>query len=543
MKRVMIAAVIGCLVTTSCTQVAGWFGSAPDSTKGEAVDSSSYAAWARDETITESNAYSDLFLDSTSLENYIQKEKLNDSSARAIRNFYLVRNYQYAWFTSNGMTEQARGLWNLRQEDSATANNKFKEHMDSVVQNDSLTIMRGDTSFVETELDLTKELVQYAQNGRNSLVNTSNIYYLVPAKKQDPLQLADSILNKQKDSAEYANNKSYNLLKEQLAIYYKAAKDSTWQAVPASTKNLRKGSKSVAVTALKKRLQATNDYTSSDTSAVFTDSLQVAIKDLQQRNGLSPTGIINDSLINVLNIPAEQRVEQILVNMNRMLWVKPMEDSNRIVVNIPTLMLYAFEGSNKVFEMPVIVGKEGTSTMMFSGDINELVFNPTWHIPQSIVQSEIMPKMKADPNYLKKKNMEVVKQNDSIPTINQLPGKENALGKVKFLFPNSYDIYLHDTPDKTLFAKKDRALSHGCIRVGDAEKLTQYLLRDQNDWSQDKIRTALNSNKEQTVKVKNPEPVYITYYTAWTDENGKMNFRDDVYGHDKNTSDRMFTRS
>ena len=543
MKRLMIAAVIGCLVTTSCTQVAGWFGSAPDSAKGEAVDSSSYAAWARDETITESNAYSDLFLDSTSLENYIEKEKLNDSSARAIRNFYLVRNYQYAWFTSNGMTEQGRGLWNLRPQDSATFNNKFKEHMDSVVQNDSLTIMRGDTSFVETELDLTKELVQYAQNGRNSLVNTSNIYYLVPAKKQDPLQLADSILNKQKDSAEYANNKSYNLLKEQLAIYYKAAKDSTWQAVPASTKNLRKGSKSVAVTALKKRLQATNDYTSSDTSAVFTDSLQVAIKDLQQRNGLSPTGIINDSLINVLNIPAEQRVEQILVNMNRMLWVKPMEDSNRIVVNIPTLMLYAFEGSNKVFEMPVIVGKEGTSTMMFSGDINQLVFNPTWHIPQSIVQSEIMPKMKADPNYLKKKNMEVVKQNDSIPTINQLPGKENALGKVKFLFPNSYDIYLHDTPDKTLFAKKDRALSHGCIRVGDAEKLTQYLLRDQNDWSQDKIRTALNSNKEQMVKVKNPEPVYITYYTAWTDENGKMNFRDDVYGHDKNTSDRMFTRS
>src|SRR5829696_3490582 len=543
MKRVMIAAVIGCLVTTSCTQVAGWFGSAPDSTKGEAVDSSSYAAWARDESITESNAYSDLFLDSTSLENYIQKEKLSDSSARAIRNFYMVRNYQYAWFTSSGMTEQGRGLWNLRQEDSATANNKFKEHMDSVVQNDSLTIMRGDTSFVETELDLTKELVQYAQNGRNSLVNTSNIYYLVPAKKQDPLQLADSILNKQKDSAEYANNKSYNLLKEQLAIYYKAAKDSTWQAVPASTKNLRKGSKSVAVTALKKRLQATNDYTSSDTSAVFTDSLQVAIKDLQQRNGLSPTGIVNDSLINVLNVPAEQRVEQILVNMNRMLWVKPMEDSNRIVVNIPTLMLYAFEGSNKVFEMPVIVGKEGTSTMMFSGDINQLVFNPTWHIPQSIVQSEIMPKMKADPNYLKKKNMEVVKQNDSIPTINQLPGKENALGKVKFLFPNSYDIYLHDTPDKTLFAKKDRAQSHGCIRVADGEKLAQYLLRDQSEWSQDKIRTAMKGNKEETVKVKNPEPVYITYNTAWIDEKGKLNFRDDVYGHDKETSERMFKRS
>jgi murein L,D-transpeptidase YcbB/YkuD len=269
----------------------------------------------------------------------------------------------------------------------------------------------------------------------------------------------------------------------------------------------------------------------------------MAIKDLQLRNGLAATGRVNDSLINILNVPPQQRVEQLLVNLNRMQWSKPVEDSSYILINIPTLMLYTYEGANKVFEMPVIVGKEGTSTMMFSGDINQLVFNPTWHIPQSIVEREILPKMKQDPNYLKKNNMVVVSQKDSIPKINQQPGKENPLGQVKFLFPNSYDIYLHDTPDKMLFASKDRARSHGCIRVADAEKLSDYLLRNQGNWKAGRLKTAIAGEKEETVRLEHPEPVYITYYTAWIDENGKMNWREDVYGHDKETADRMFKRS
>lgn len=154
-----------------------------------------------------------------------------------------------------------------------------------------------------------------------------------------------------------------------------------------------------------------------------------------------------------------------------------------------------------------------------------------------------MPKIKTDPSYLKKNNMEITGRNDSIPEIRQLSGKNNALGQVKFLFPNSYDIYLHDTPDKTLFAKKDRALSHGCIRVADAQKLAQYLLRDQKEWTPEKINSVIKADKEQSVTVKNPEPVYITYNTAWVDENGKLNFRNDIYGHDKETMERMFKKS
>lgn len=543
MKHVMIAAVIGCLVTTSCNQVAGWFGTNSDSASGQELDSSSYAAFVRDESITQANAYSDLFLDSTSLEKYIQDKKVDNENARALRNFYLVRNYQYAWFTTNGLTEQGRGLWNLSSADSIAAHKDFKNHMDSLVENDSLTIPNGDTSFVQTELSLTNELIQIAHTKNNGLINASNFYYLVPSKKQDPLQMADSILKGQTDSTLYKGNKPYASLKQQLAIYFEAAKDSSWQALSSAANNLKKGAKSDAVTAIKKRLQVINEYTTADTSNVFTDSLETALKEYQKRNGLAPTGVVNDSLIMVLNITPQQRVEQILVNMNRMLWMHPVEDSSRVVVNIPSLMLEVYTDSGHVVEMPVIVGKEGTSTLMFNGDISKIVFNPTWTIPESIVKNEILPRMKSDPGYLKKKNMEIVSQNDSIPVIKQLPGKDNALGNVKFLFPNSYDIYLHDTPDKTLFARKDRALSHGCIRVADAEKLAKYILKDQSEWTAEKIRTAMTGNKEQTVEVTNKKPVYITYYTAWTDENGKMNFRNDIYGHDKETADRMFTRT
>ena len=137
--------------------------------------------------------------------------------------------------------------------------------------------------------------------------------------------------------------------------------------------------------------------------------------------------------------------------------------------------------------------------------------------------------------------MEIVKQSDSLPQIRQLPGKDNALGRVKFLFPNSFDIYLHDTPHKNLFAQQNRALSHGCIRVAKPDSLASYILRGQSEWTPEKIAAAMKSGKEQSAEVKSPVPVVISYQTAWIDEKGKINFRKDVYGYDKKTAARMFT--
>jgi murein L,D-transpeptidase YcbB/YkuD len=190
--------------------------------------------------------------------------------------------------------------------------------------------------------------------------------------------------------------------------------------------------------------------------------------------------------------------------------------------------------------MPVVTGKEGTNTSMFTGDLNKIVFSPYWNIPASIVEREILPKMKVDPGYLKSHHMEITGENDSLPVIRQLPGKDNALGKVKFLFPNRYDIYFHDTNVKDIINAGKRAASHGCIRLSDAEKLAVYLLRNNHSWSPQKIHTAMNGGKEQYVNIDPAMPVTISYYTAWVDETGQLNFRDDLYSHDKKVAQMMF---
>ncbi|HEX6915336.1 MAG TPA: L,D-transpeptidase family protein, partial [Chitinophagaceae bacterium] len=412
----------------------------------------------------------------------------------------------------------------------------ISQRQDTLIQKDSMQVAATDTAFINRELSLTRAFITRAETDQGA-INTSNMYYVVPRKRMDPMAIADSVLNGKNDSA-FAADKTYGAMKQQLAVYYNAAKNGGWEPIVSGV-GLKKGSKSAAVTSLKKRLAMTNDYPASDTSAVFTDSLVTAIKDVQQRNGLAATGNVNDSLISALNIPASERLQQILVNMNRMKWMPYQNTGNRIEVNLPSQMLYAWEGNTRTLEMPVIIGDEGSGTLSFSGEISQVVFNPAWNIPESIVKKEIMPAMKKDPAYLKKHNMEVVGHNDSIPVIRQLPGKDNPLGKVKFLFPNSFDIYLHDTPDKSVFEKKNRALSHGCIRVADAEKLAAYILRDQKEWTPEKINAAMNGNQEQVVAVNN-QPVQINYFSAWVDASGKIHFRKDINGRDKKIFARLF---
>jgi murein L,D-transpeptidase YcbB/YkuD len=191
--------------------------------------------------------------------------------------------------------------------------------------------------------------------------------------------------------------------------------------------------------------------------------------------------------------------------------------------------------------MNVVVGKEGHNTTNFTGILNQVVFSPYWNITTNIVRDEILPAMAKDPGYLERNNMEEVGNPvDGIPTIRQLPGPKNSLGKVKFLFPNSFDIYFHDTPAKSLFNSDRRAYSHGCIRLSDPFKMASYILKDQKEWTPEKIDEAMNSGVEKFVKVKNPVPVLITYYTAWVDEAGILNFRDDIYKHDATLVQKMF---
>ena len=540
MKNIILLCLFCMKILIACNDTGG------SSTKPESEKKVS----SRDYSITPANSYSSLFFDSTELEKFITQKKLNDSVIRRMRSFYNTRNYQYAWFSSDGLTEQARGFWNLHDYvttydvDSSLMDKKLQKKMNNLIAEGNLSIGTSNRSYLDTELTLTQHFILYILNNyEKGYVKRKEMERFIPRKKEDPMQLADSLLNKKHKDDKYFEdvNSSYRALKEKLATYFEIAKKGGWQQINTTKKSLKKGTSSPEIIAIKKRLQATDSLPLEDTTQLFNDTLEIAIKNFQTRYGYEPDGIITTALIEEMNVPAIKRVEQILMNMDRMRWTAHQPTGNLIVVNIPEFVLHVYEGDQKVFDIDVVVGKEGTNTMMFNGDLNQVVFSPYWNVPRSIVRNEILPAMEKNPNYLAGQNMEITDNDEEgIPSIRQRPGPGNALGKVKFLFPNSFNIYFHDTPSKSLFEKDKRAFSHGCIRLKEPEKFANYVLRNQPEWTPAKIQEAMNSGNEKFVKVKDPIPVVITYYTAWVDETGRLNFREDIYGHDESLAKKMF---
>lgn len=504
-----------------------------------------------DVSITPSNSYSNLFLDSTALENFIRQNKIPDSIGRRLESFYNTRNYQFAWFSRDGLTEQARGFWNLHdyvttyEDDSSLKDKKLQKKMDRLIAEDELSVSASDKNYVNTELTLTQHFIMYMlSNFEKGYVKRKEMERFIPRKKEDPIALADSLVNKKHKDDKYFEdvNESYKGLKDQLGNYLTIAKNGGWPQINTVKKPLKKGITSPDIAIIKKRLMISGDLSVNDTSQVFNDTLVTAVKNFQARHGFSETGFISDSLIKEMNVPVTKRVEQLLMNMDRMRWLANNPSGNLIVVNIPEFVLHVYEGKQKAFDIDVVVGKEGHNTMMFNGDLNQVVFSPYWNVPPSIVAKEILPAIEKNPNYIAKENMEITGNDDGLPVVRQKPGAGNALGKVKFLFPNSFNIYFHDTPAKSLFEKDKRAYSHGCIRLREPEKFANYVLRNQPEWTPEKISEAMNSGDEKYVKVKDPIPVVITYYTAWVDENGRLNFREDIYGHDARLAEKMFNK-
>jgi murein L,D-transpeptidase YcbB/YkuD len=504
----------------------------------------------RDYSINSANAYNDLFLDSIRVEQFIKAEKLPDTLANRIRSFYNARNYQFAWFSSDGLSEQARGFWNLHSyytkysEDSSLDDRKLKSRMEGYVAEDTLTPSADDKEIINTELRLTQHFIHYILSSyEKGYVKRKEMERFIPAKKLDALYLADSLLNKKhKDDKYYEEvNESYKQLKDQLGKYYAIAKKGGWTMINVSKKNYKKGMNDPAIAEIKKRLSVTDDITVNDTSSVFNETLESAVKNFQSRFGHKPDGVVSASLIREMNVPAIRRLQQILMNMERMRWMPSRPEGSLILVNIPEFVLHVYDGKRKDFDMNVVVGKEGHNTMMFRGDLNDIVFSPYWNVPSSIVKKEILPEIDKHPHYLEDQQMEVIGKNaDGVPDIRQKPGPKNSLGKVKFLFPNSFNIYFHDTPAKELFNRDKRAFSHGCIRLQEPEKMAIYLLRSQPEWSPEKINRAMERDEPQSVRLKNPVPVFITYYTTWVNEHGVLQFREDIYNHDEQLLNKMF---
>ena len=500
---------------------------------------------ARDNSINKTNAYNDIFLDSADVENFITQAKLDENMAAAMRNFYNARNYEYSWFTSTGLTEQAFNFHSLFCTDNEkdVFSKSLERRLDKLREaDDSATAINPkDAAIIKTELEVTEKFIQYANNNYKGVSVTALGTYM-PVKKAAILDLADTILADSKKNRSYdAINESYGELKGPLRKYTALAKSGGWPQITAGKKKYTVGATSPEIATIKKRLQLTGELAGADTTDGFDATLQAAVKTYQQAHGYKPTGEITPPLIKDMNITALARVQQIVMNIERMRWMPVNLTGRLILINIPEFELYVDSGKTTLFQMDVVVGKDGHNTTMFSGNLSQVVFSPYWNVPPSIVKKEILPGIARNRHYLKDKDMEITGHEGGLPVVRQLPGPKNALGKVKFLFPNSFDIYLHDTPDKGLFKKSSRDASHGCIRLSNPVKLANYLLQSQPTWTPEKIDSAMNAGVEQYVKVKNPVPVMITYYTAWVDDNHVLHFADDIYSHDSKMAAKMFT--
>ncbi len=504
----------------------------------------------RDTTITPVNAFTNLKLDSSTVENYIVQQQLPDTSANRLRSFYNSRNYQFAWFTEEGLAEQARAFWNLHNnflnysKDSSLVDKQLHERMALLISGDSATNSEV-APITQTELQLTEHFFEYAQYAYAGTIDPQELQWHIPRKKVDAVDLLDSLVaNKGRNLEEWEPvNEQYQLLKKELVHYYDVEKNGGWQTITIpKRKKYRQNDSSLTIKQVKQRLQAIGEYGLTDTSNRFTKGFLPAVKKTQKRFGFRQNGIIDTALIKELNVPIKDRIEQVLINMERMRWMPKERDVNYIVANIPEFKLHVFDSGKMVFDMNIVVGKTGTSTVVFSDELKYIVFSPYWNIPTSIVRGEIQPAMERNPNYLATKNMEQTGISNGLPVIRQKPGGSNSLGRVKFIFPNNYNIYFHDTPAKSLFAREKRAFSHGCIRLAEPKKMAEYLLRHQPEWTTEKISEAMRTDKEKWVTLKDPVPVFISYFTAWVDNDGLLNFREDIYGHDKRMAERLFVQ-
>jgi murein L,D-transpeptidase YcbB/YkuD len=530
MKKIVLFAVLVSAVISSCKNN-------KPSAKAGSVD----RLIPRDLSINSNNAYTTLFLDSIAVEKFITQQNINDTLSNSIRNFYNSRNYQFAWFAKDGLTEQAYGFRSLYDysKDSDSTNKSLDARLDALMAEDNLTISGSDANIIKTELLFTWRYMQYLWDtySKTSARSTA-LLQLVPAKKSDILQRAETVLADK--TIDDITSSRYNTLRDQLAKYVDIAKKGGWPVITTAKKKYATGASDPSIGVIKKRLQITGQLPGNDTTTVFDASLENAVKNLQASFGYKPDGILTTTLINEMNVPAIKRVEQILINLERMKWIPEATNGKLILVNIPEFKLHVWEGKSKALDMDIVVGKEGHNTTLFSGSLNQVVFSPYWNLPPDIVRKEVMPDMEQNGNYLQEHNMEITGERNGLPVIRQLPGDKNELGKVKFVFPNTFNIYFHDTPHKDLFKRDKRAYSHGCIRLSNPVQLANYLLKDESYWTPEKIDSAMNSGKEKYVRVKEPVPVLINYYTAWVDENGLLQFREDIYGHDKKLAEKLF---
>lgn len=488
---------------------------------------------------------SETVFDSTQIAGFINRYPDFRPYTDDLKNFYSKRKYAYAWFEEGSLIEQAGNLSNRiinLQNEGVYKKAPYQKELDSLLHTAITSKKQPDNSL---ELMLTSEYFVFSKmawDGMNASASKSASWYL-PRKKIAYDEYLDSLLKAplKQPSGKEPVYRQYELLRSYLRKYRALDAREKWPVISVAGTALKAGDSSAAVILVKKRLYKLEDFEGDTLNNVYDSSLLKAVKQFQDRHGLPVNGLLNTATLAELNVPLKNRIKQIVVNMERSRWLPVSLNDDYLAVNIPEFSLHVYHADSLLWSCKVVVGQTVHQTTVFYGEVKYVVFSPYWNIPPGILNNEVIPGMKKDPNYLAKHNMEKTGYSGGLPVIRQKPGTSNSLGLVKFLFPNSYNIYLHDTPSKSLFGESSRAFSHGCIRVGEPARLASFLLKNRPEWNTDNISKAMHQGKEQYVTLQQKVPVFIAYFTAFTNRQHKLNFRKDIYNLDEHLASMIIS--
>lgn len=471
------------------------------------------------------------------------------------------------WVSSDGPGEIAvKILDTLKNSDTEGLNpadysvNEMTELWDSQITKE---LARLDTL-------ITLSLIKYVHDVSRGQIKLRDIDPVLFSEAGDadfnPLDTVETVLNTRDLSAFFAElppaHSHYKELKKSLKIYLDLAKQGGWEKIPQG-ENIWPGDRDDRITAIIKRLAATGDLlllVQDDSRYEYT--LLPSIKQFQARHGLNSDGVIGPQTLAAMNIPIHETIRKIMINMARWRWQDHDLGEKYILVNIANFHLFGFDQEELKINFPVIVGELQNQTPVFSDHVEHVTFNPYWNITPNIAQNEVLTDLRNDPFHLVKRHIRLYSswQEDAVeldsttmdwPTISkdqislfklrQDPGPWNALGNVKFIFPNKYDVYLHATTDQHLFEKKVRNFSHGCIRVSDPLSLAEFILsHEEGSWNKEEIEEIINQGERKVVITEAQIPVHITYQTTWVGGDALIYFSSDIYDRDGKLGQALF---
>ncbi len=486
-----------------------------------------------------------------------------------VKEFYAAGGNSLAWIQNGKASPQAVAMILLFQQAASKGLNP--EDYDASRWDARLARLQptaprpSDTDLAHIDLTLTVSAMRYISDLHIGRVNPQHFKFgltVGPRKYDLAEELRTQVLPASDIAAVLAkvepNYDGYRRAEDALATYSKMASAPDAPLIPVPQKGVRPGNSLAAMPQLVARLRQLGDLPANAgvpaNSTAYNGAVVAAVKTFQRRHGLDIDGVLGKGTVTQMNVPLKTRVQQLDLTLERYRWIPPDFPEPPIVVNIPEFRLRTLRRQPaKYLTMAVIVGKAmRTQTPVFANQMKYLIFRPYWLVPTSILRNELIPKTLRDPDYLADHDFEVVDGNgDVVPSlpasddlisglrsgdyrVRQKPGPKNALGLVKFIFPNEYNVYLHSTPEQELFSKARRDFSHGCIRVEKPDELAAWVLRDRPEWTIDKIQAAMKTGDDNLqVNLAKPIPVLILYSTAVVEPDGEVRFFDDIYGHDK----------